>query len=262
MFLTAYHIVAYYGSLMLFGAASCAMSALCGLCGAVPGAARRERFVQRAIQREFFAFTRWLEFLRLLRIEYRGFERITDRRRIIVANHPSLLDAVFVIARVPTAVCIFKPSLRRNPMLGLAAMNAGYIPGNSGVGLVRAAIEKVAAGATLVVFPEGTRTPAKGKLGAFRPAFALVARLTGVPLQLIRISCAGELLTKERPCWKLPQLPARVVVEAGPCFYPKAAQSTAQLVAEVETWFRGTPMTKITPSREARPARPRAAVAS
>lgn len=235
--LTAYHILAYYGSLALFGGAGLVFNALCWVSGVI-GVPRGERFFQGAIQREFFAFTHWLRLLRLLRIEYRGVDAFAAPGRVVVANHPSLLDAVFVIARVPAAVCIFKPAIRRNPVLGPAALRAGYLPSDQGLDLVRSAVAKVQAGATLVVFPEGTRTPASGKLGAFRPGFALIARLASAPLQLVRISCAGELLTKERACWKLPQLPARVVVEAGPCLDPNGTETTGALAAAVETWFR------------------------
>jgi 1-acyl-sn-glycerol-3-phosphate acyltransferase len=261
--LTAYYIVAYYGSLALFGAAAFALNAVSWLAGAVGGGLRRERFFQGAIQREFAAFLRLLVFLRLLRIDYRGFQPGVPSARVIVANHPSLLDAVFLIARVPTAVCIFKPALRHNPVLGQSALRAGYLPSDNGLELVHSAVARINGGATLVVFPEGTRTPACGKLGTFRPGFALIARLARTPLQLVRITCAGELLTKERACWKLPQLPARVVVEAGPCLDPNTPHTTAALVAEVEAWFRALPTPQMTFARESIPAaRRRAVIAS
>ena len=258
--LTAYHIVAYYGSLALFGVAGFTFNAVCWMAGTLGGGEGRERFFQRAIQREFSAYLRLLAFLRLLRIDYRGFDPRAAPARVIVANHPSLLDAVFLIARVPAAVCIFKPAIRHNPVLGHSALRAGYLPSDSGLDLVHAAVAKINGGATLVVFPEGTRTPANGKLGTFRSGFALIARLAKAPLQLVRITCGGELLTKERACWKLPQLPARVVVEAGPCLDPNTPDTTADLVAEVEAWFRTTPTTQMTFARETIPAAPRRAM--
>jgi 1-acyl-sn-glycerol-3-phosphate acyltransferase len=246
----AYYFIAYYGSLALFGAAGFALNIVCWLSGVTGPSQRRERFFQRAIQREFSAFTEWLVFLRLVQIEYSGCENIAVPGRVIVANHPSLLDAVLVIARVPAAVCIYKPSLRRNPVLGHSALRAGYIPSDCGLNLVRSATEKISAGATLVVFPEGTRTPPGGGLGPFRPGFALIARLAHAPLQLVRITCVGGLLTKERACWKLPQLPARVMVEAGPCLDPKATPTTEELVKKVEAWFRTAPLTEMIFTRE------------
>src|SRR6185436_7366174 len=143
MLLAAYHFIAYYGSLALFGAAGFGLNVVCWLSGPGDASQRRERFFQGAIQREFSAFTQWLVFLRLLQIEYRGCENIAAPGRVIVANHPSLLDAVLVIARVPAAVCIFKPSLRRNPVLGQSALRAGYIPSDCRFDLVRSATAKI-----------------------------------------------------------------------------------------------------------------------
>ena len=57
------------------------------------------------------------------------------------------------MARVPEAVCIFKPAIRRNPVLGAAARRAGYLGSDGGHELVRAAAVKVAAGCTLIARP-------------------------------------------------------------------------------------------------------------
>src|SRR5215213_5671663 len=143
MLLTAYYIIAYYGSLALFGAVAVAFNSVCWLSSAVGGSGGHEQFFRRAIQREFSAFVRLLEFLRLLRIDYRGFEKNTAPGRVIVANHPSLLDAVLLISRVPTAVCIFKPAIRRNRMLGQTALRAGYIASDSALELVRSGVAKI-----------------------------------------------------------------------------------------------------------------------
>ena len=37
---------------------------------------------------------------------------------VVVANHPSLLDAVLIASRLPNAVCIMKGALVRNVLLG------------------------------------------------------------------------------------------------------------------------------------------------
>lgn len=245
MLLTAYKVLIYYGSLALFGVAGCVFGAACWLSAPFGGGRRRERLFQRAIQREFAAFVRWLAVVGIIRVSYRGFERMPTERRVVVANHPGLLDAVLLLARVPAGFCIFKPAIGRNPVLGPAARRAGYLPSDRGLTLVRRAAANIAAGATLVVFPEGTRTPAGGKLGAFRPGFALIARCAGAPVQLVRITSRTDFLTKERACWKLPALPADIIVEAGPCFDSRQVSSTSALVEKTEAWFRQAPVAAI-----------------
>lgn len=234
--LTVYSACVYYGTLLLFGAAGLALHLFCLLCGWLPATPRVERFFRRLIARHFAAFIRWMAFTRVCRVEYRGFQARPPGGLVLVANHPGLMDATYLLARVPDAVCIFKGSIRRNPVLG-AARRAGYLANDGGLALVRAASEKVAAGATLVIFPEGTRTPPGEPLGAFQAGFAAIARRAQVPVQLVRISCNSNVLAKGRAWWKLPQLPARVVVQAGPLLEVGNAVSTAAVVAEVEAWF-------------------------
>ena len=41
-----------------------------------------------------------------------------ERGLLIVANHPSLLDALMLVAVLPRSACVMKASLMRNPLLG------------------------------------------------------------------------------------------------------------------------------------------------
>jgi 1-acyl-sn-glycerol-3-phosphate acyltransferase len=230
--------VVYYGTLLLFALWSGAVSAWGAMLAWLPASRRSERRFQFLIHRQFGHFLRWLALVRAVTVEYRGWERIPAGPAVVVANHPGLLDVGFVLARVPAGICIFKGAIRHNLLFSAAARRAGYLANDGALDLVRGATEKLAGGATLVVFPEGTRTPPGGAIGPFRPGFAAIARRAGVPVQLIRVSCDGELLGKRRAWWKLPQLPVRIVVQAGPRLNPGAAASTAALVAEVEAWFR------------------------
>lgn len=238
MLLHAYRCLAYYGTLACFGVFALVFNAYWALAGRGRDSEARERAVRRSIHRVFHRLTRWAVFARLLEIEYRGFDPAATAGTVVVANHPGLLDAMFLLARMPSAICVFKPSVRHNPLLGPAALRAGYLATDHRLELVRRAATKLAGGATLLVFPEGTRTPANGNLGPFRPGFALIARRAQAPVQLVRITVHGSLLTKERAWWKLPTLPARVVLEAGPRLDPQTARSTAEFLRQVEAWFR------------------------
>lgn len=247
-----YHAPVYYGSLLLFAAWSGAVSVVGALAACRPADAQSERRFQRLIHRQFRRFLRCVGFFRAVTVEYRGWERLPAGPAVMVANHPGLLDVAFLLARVPAGICIFKGAIRRNLLLNAAARRAGYLANDGALDLVRRATEKISAGATLIVFPEGTRTPVHGRPGPFRPGFAAIARRAGVPVQLVRLSCDGELLGKRRPWWKLPQLPVRIVVQAGPRLDPCAAASTAALVAEVESWYRDS----LLPEFAGRPAVP------
>ena len=229
----------YYFTLSLFALGGLELSTLSLLCGWLPATDRTERFFQRLIHLHFRFFHRWCEVFDQVYVRYEGLERIPAGGVVLVANHISLIDITCLLARVPEAVCIFKPAIRRNPVLGAAARRAGYLAGDGGLDLVRDAVAKLAAGRKLVVFPEGTRAPG-GVLLPFKPGFAFIARRAGVPIQLVRITTDSDVLTKDCQPWRMPIFPAHVVVSVGP-LVSTDTPNTAALAAEIEAWFRGNP---------------------
>lgn len=239
----AYTFAGYYFTLGMFGAAGLTLSLVSLLAGGLPATPRTERFFQRLIHRHFAVFVWWTTFARLFHVRYHGLERLRRDRRglVIVANHPGLTDITSLLARLPEAVCIFKPAIHRNPVLGAAARRAGYLASDGGHDLIRRTAEKIAAGHTLIIFPEGTRTPPGAALLPFKPGFVLMASRAGAPIQLVRITCSRPVLAKGRAWWKLPPLPAQADVTVGPCLRVAPAANTAAAAAEIEAWFRASP---------------------
>lgn len=232
-----YQLPAYYLTLALFAAGGLELSALSLLFGWLPATPRTERFFQRLIHAHFRFFHAWCDRLRLIHVHYAGLERLPAGGVVLVANHLSLVDITCLLARIPEAICIFKPAIRHNPVLGAAARRAGYLGGDGGHDLIRAAAAKVAAGDKLVVFPEGTRAPG-GALLPFKPGFVLIARRAGAPIQLVRITTDSDLLAKGAGILRLPRFPAHVTVSLGPLVATDTAASAAELSAAVEEWFR------------------------
>lgn len=238
---SVYQLPAYYVTLLLFGAGGLEVSLLGLFAGWLPATDRTERFFQRLIHRHFAFFHWWCEAARLVHVRYDGMDRIPRGGLVLVANHPALIDITCLLARIPEAVCIFKPAIRRNPVLGAAARRAGYLGSDGGHELVRAAVRKVAAGHILVVFPEGTRTPPGQTLLPFKPGFALIAQRARVPVQMVRITTDSDVLTKGRAWWRLPRFPAHVTVTAGPLISTDTTASPAELADRIEAWFRAFP---------------------
>ena len=238
---SAHHLFGYYLSLFFFGAFGLSLNLFCLLAGWLPTTNRTERFFQRLIHRHFALFVWWLGFARLVRVHGHGLSRLPAGGQILAANHPGLMDITYILARVPEAVCIFKPSIRRNPVLGAAARRAGYLASDGGPDLVREAAEKLAARHTLVIFPEGTRTPPGEALLPLKPGFVLMARRAGVPIQLVRITWNSDVLTKGRPWWMVPRLPGWVHLTLGPRLLVDPAADPVAVTAEIEAWFRRRP---------------------
>jgi len=106
--------------------------------------------------------------------------------RIYVSNHISWFDVLTLAAVLPRYKFVGKAELFRIPLFGRAARAAGMIPierenRKSAFESYRVAAERIRAGASVVVFPEGTR----GRSYALRPfkkgPFVL-AVAAGVPM--------------------------------------------------------------------------------
>jgi 1-acyl-sn-glycerol-3-phosphate acyltransferase len=230
---TLYYYPVYYGTLLLFAAGGLELAALSLL---VPGNGRTERLFQRLIHFHFVWFLRWCAAVNLVHVRYEGMERIGAGRMVLVANHRSLFDVVCVVARLPEAVCVVKQAILRNPILG-AARRAGYLGNDAGHEMVRRAVEQVARGQRLLIFPEGTRGPG-GRTLPFKPGFALIARRAHAPIQSLRITTDSDLLTKGRPILRLPRFPAHITVTAGPVFASDGVEAVDELAAGVAAWYR------------------------
>jgi 1-acyl-sn-glycerol-3-phosphate acyltransferase len=231
-------VLTYYASWVVFGSVSTVLNLGCMALMVIPGGSRHSPAVRNLIRRLFGAWVAWLHAARLVMVEWRGFEPGSlAAGTVYIANHPMLIDATILLARLPDAVCIFKPSLMRNPAVGPAAVMAGYVRGDAGLDLIRAAAAKVAAGQSLLVFPEGTRTAAGCVVGPMKPGFALIADRAKAPVRLIVIRTTPGLCARDAPWWRPPAiLPARVVVTLDQGWPYRPGRSAAELTRSV--WER------------------------
>ena len=172
------------------------------------------------------------------RVEFEGFETPFVPGTVFIANHPSLLDATFLLARLPDTVCILKPLLLRNPATGPAAIMAGFISASGGVDLIREASESLKQGRSLLVFPEGTRTPPGQALGKLKGGFAMIAARAQAPVQLIFVHTSPELARRGTPWWISPkELPATITCSLDRRWNPEPSRSAQELAEQVEAYM-------------------------
>jgi 1-acyl-sn-glycerol-3-phosphate acyltransferase len=232
----AWLVFVYYLSWLVFGSVGVLLNVVCIVLLPLPGRSALEPTARATIRRLFEAWVSWLHASRVTNVTWRGFDEETlTTGTVYVANHPSLIDATLILARLPDAVCIFKPSLMRNPAVGPAALVAGYVKGDTGLDLIKAAAAKVAAGRSLLVFPEGTRTTPGALPGRMKPGFALIAERAKAPVRLVTIRSSPGLCERGRPWWPAPAiLPGWVEITLDGVWPHVPGRSAAELTLSIE----------------------------
>ena len=183
---------------------------------AVRDPVRRQRAVQSVIQAAFKLYCAAIQLFKVADIEVVGGERLDDLRgALVIANHPSLLDVVMVMAALPRAQCVVKASLWKHPFFRLTVQGAGYIPNDLGPEeLVEACVATLRAGNNLIIFPEGTRT-LRGQIRPFQRGFANIATLAEADVQLLTIDCDPPILHKGNPWWRVGETRTRFTLRVG-----------------------------------------------
>ena len=163
-----------------------------------------QKAVRWCIHKGCFAFIELMRFLRLIRysIDIESL-RSASGGYIVVANHPSLIDIVFMFAFKRDLNCIVKKGIWDNVFTRYVVRLAGFIPNNSQY-VVELAVEKLQLGENIVIFPEGTRTVCDGRL-SFKRGFANIAIRSDAKILPVFIECEPRALQKNIPWYSIPE---------------------------------------------------------
>jgi 1-acyl-sn-glycerol-3-phosphate acyltransferase len=183
---------------------------LLSLCVRAPQA--RVRAARATVRLSFRAFVGVMRGLGVLRYEVRGLDKLDRDGLLILANHPTLIDTVFLIAFVRNADCIVKGGLWNNPFTGGPVRAAAYVCNDRGPELVEDCIASLRAGGNLIVFPEGTRTPRDGSIELKRGAANIAVR-GACAVTPVLIGCEPPTLGKGDKWWRVPPRQASFRIE-------------------------------------------------
>lgn len=163
----------------------------------------RERHAKAAIHYTMRGFVEIMRGLGVLTYSVECSEDFSRPGRLILANHPSLIDVVFLIAFVRRADCVVKSSLLRNPFTRGPIGLAGYIANDDPEKVIEATVSSLGRGNSLIIFPEGTRTT-PGEALTFQRGAANIALRAGLPITPVLIKCEPTTLTKGTPWYRVP----------------------------------------------------------
>lgn len=207
-------------------------------------AMERAAACQRWLQRAFVLLCDYMRLCGLLDFDPRGADTSTPGPSyVMVANHPTLVDVAALSAMFGRIVCVAKPLLFRAPIIGRILRACVYLEGGEGEGLaggavVNQALDRLAQSMPVLVFPEGTRSPAGGLRPFRRGAFEIACR-ANVPLVPILIRCEPAALAKGTPWYDIPPRTAFLTVTRLPAMSPAAFGGDASsMAAACEATYR------------------------
>jgi 1-acyl-sn-glycerol-3-phosphate acyltransferase len=210
-----------------------ALFAVFGICGAlmsaliVPGYSafvrdrvRRAHGVRNVVHCIVSTYVGSLRALRLIDLEIIGLARMPAPGSLIVANHPSLIDALILLGHVKGAIVVAKRSLQINPFTSGAIRGADYVVNADALSLIDECRARIAAGESLVLFPECTRTGDDREIRLRRGAAHIAVR-AGCPVIPVTIELSEPLLGKKSRWWLAPSVRPKVRVVGHPPIDPK-----------------------------------------
>lgn len=169
--------------------------------------------------RAFMGFLRLLGVIRSFRVENRP--TASDPPAVYIANHPSLIDVVAIVSTLPRCQCIVKGELFQHPFMGGVVRGSGMIPNDGGPELLERVEAELARGRSLMIFPEGTRSPLGGLNPFNRGAARLVLHL-GLPVVPIQVTCTPPTLLKGWPWHNTPPRAVDFTLKFFPRTHPAA----------------------------------------
>lgn len=223
----------------IFVAVTAALVGFGGLAQALRWRADPERRTALAAARWGWGYALWA-LQPLWRLHRSGLERVGEGPYLVVANHQSVLDIPAVLGLPLPLRIVARPGIFRVPVLGAWMRMSRQIPVAVGdAAALRAFATEVEsslkAGISVVVFPEGTRSPT-GELAEFqRGAFRLALDL-GVPVLPVAIDGTRFMLGKGRLGAERFPTPCGLIVRPpiAPGAAPNARKLAALAKAEIE----------------------------
>jgi len=177
----------------------------------------RQIIARRLIGRAFAIFLGMMKALGCISYAIRGDKRSAEAgQQLIIANHPTLIDVVFLVALFPLADCVVKEAVMRNPFMRGVVRPANYISSDEPGILLETCVERIKSGASLILFPEGTRSRQNQSL-EFKLGAASIAVRSGAGILPVVIKCSQPgFLAKNHPWYRVPPERPLITIDIHP----------------------------------------------
>lgn len=199
---------------------------------------RRARMLQSLMLRAFRGMHAVLRWMRLLDFDPRQVEgEIPSYPCVLVANHPTLTDISALLATEPHIVFPVKPGLYRSFWARALLAQAHHFEGASlgtftAAKVIDEAVERIARGYRVMIFPEGTRSPEQGLHPFGRTAFEVATR-AGVPVVPMVITCTPRWLARGHGLLADLDAVPKLRIRALPAVHPEQAGSSSRILRDI-----------------------------
>lgn len=164
---------------------------------------RKRSYSRRIVSATFLWFVNIMRALGVLTYEISGAHKLGQPGQLIISNHPSLIDVVFLVAFTRDANCVVKSSLKRNTFMRGPISATQYVDNNTTAEMIENSCKVLADGETLIIFPEGTRTIPWQPLHFHRSAANIAIKSARVLTPVI-LRVEPTTLTKAEPWYRIP----------------------------------------------------------
>ncbi len=158
-----------------------------------------------------------------IRVTVKGTHHIKKGQNYVyAANHSRYMDIPILLGYIPDNLrLMLRNTLTRIPIWGWALLIGPFIivdrsNAKKAEGSIRVAIDRIRKGASVLIFPEGTRT-STGEMQSFKRGAFHLAREAGAPILPVAVIGAFEILPRHR---FLPRWGMKAELRIGEAVYP------------------------------------------
>ena len=170
------------------------------------------------------------------KVTWEGKEHIKkDQTYVIVSNHQTLIDILVIYTLFKHFKWVAKNSLLKIPFVGWNMALNGYIivkrtDAKSQIKMMKHAERALNSGSSIMIFPEGTRSP-DGNIGRFKRGAFILSEIANVPVIPIALHNVDKAVRK-KSLWLNKSTDMRAKVFAP--VYPKDFKNTKEMSTAVK----------------------------
>ena len=135
-------------------------------------------------------------FCKIIRINFQNKDRLKDiKGKIIVANHPTYIDILILIANMKNTLCVAKKELKKNFFMANIVKTAYIVNDENNLEFINEAKNALDSRFNIIIFPTGTRTEENKELKLHKGASNLAVQCNKDIIP-VYINCSRKFLAK------------------------------------------------------------------